>query len=93
MSGQDGGRRLKVYGVNRSVGRRPQVRCIVAAHNIPQAAALFGVSPSYLRTYGSETGNDEEIAVAKAQPGKVFWQEMNTRGPWTRLGEEAPDGR
>jgi len=48
-------------------------RCvIVAAPTGKEAARLLGMSYKTLSTYGSKTGNTEEIAIAESKPGTVF---------------------
>jgi hypothetical protein len=75
------GAKLKVYGIILWVHRGPseangnrQRRCVVASANQRTAARAFGVSLSYLASYGGETGNRTEIDVALASPGQVFWE-------------------
>lgn len=71
-------RTLKVYGskpacrpyVPRSLSPHQQVRHIVAARSMAEALRLLGTS----RGYTSETGNEDEIRAAMAQPGVVLWQ-------------------
>jgi len=70
---------LRVYGANIFVNG-DQVRAIVAAKSQRAAAELLRVSISYLRTYGSETGNEQEIQIANAKPGMVFYQNRRKGG-------------
>lgn len=60
--------KLKVYGINID-GRH---RCIVAAKSLKAAAVAFRVSYGYMRGWGSDTGNVEEIALATSTPGVVY---------------------
>jgi len=85
-------RRLKVYGMNTSIGRH-SYRVIVAAPNMKEAAGALGVTPYHLRTYGCATGNDDEIAQATSRPGVALKrpEHFMWRGrAWTEL--DAPDG-
>lgn len=49
-----------------------QPRAIVAARTQKAAAEALGMSASHLRNYGSDTGNEIEIAQAMTKPGTVF---------------------
>lgn len=81
--------KLKVYG---SVpdGRN---RCIVAAASFKAAAEAMGITYRYLRAYGSQTFNVEEVETALAEPGIPFARHMNSREPFERLerGRHKPD--
>jgi hypothetical protein len=73
---------LKVYGWesfrNPTPTTRLQTREIVAAKSMAEAARIVGVkSPRTLDLV--ETGNDLEIATAMAEPGVIFWQNINAR--------------
>lgn len=86
-----GSRRLKVYGWTGHRFECPpapngshQTREIVAASSVAEVMRLSGRRRSGLFNI-CETGNDEEIATAMAEPGVVFWRGINDwRGPWTR---------
>jgi hypothetical protein len=54
-----------------------QVRAVVAAKNRAAAARAFKVQDRELKNYGSETGNDDAIAVAMSKPGTVFITSLN----------------
>jgi len=75
--------RLRVYRVNVFLrqARGEQVAAVVAATSQRAAAERFGCSAHHLRTYGSETWNDDDRARALAEPGVVFWHTL--RGPTT----------
>lgn len=61
-------KKLKVWGITLD-GR---TRSIVAAHTQKQAAELLKTSLHFLRGYGAETGNAEEIRVATNEPFTVI---------------------
>jgi hypothetical protein len=68
-----------------------QTREIVAVTSVAAAHRAFNASGvrcsiSDVREYGSETGNAEELEVALAEPGVVFWRPLDHRGEggWTR---------
>lgn len=68
-------------------GRRgTQVQFVVAATSQKKAAALLGCTLGFLRDYGSETGNEDDLAQALSEPGVVFWREMDdqSRGIWRK---------
>lgn len=72
-------RKLKVFTVNldgRTYG-------LVAATSQQEAARLLSIPVSRLRTYGSETGNAEDCALALSRPGAVFVSPANFRSTWT----------
>lgn len=73
---------LKVYGWDSfrhpTPTSRVQTREIVAAKSMEEVARIVGVkSPKSLDL--CETGNEEEIRVAMAEPGVIFWQNINAR--------------
>ncbi len=86
-------RTLRVWATNLFVFGG-QYRCLVATQVKGDAARAFGVSMHYLDTYGSQTGNATEIALATAKPGVVLahindvsadptkgeWREVTNRG-------------
>jgi hypothetical protein len=79
---------MKVYGGHNMVRGHGQVRCIVAANNQKEAAAIVGLSLYYMRMYWSETGNKEEVAAALARPRTLLFSKKDY-GPG-RLFEEVP---
>jgi hypothetical protein len=54
-----------------------QAELIVAAKSRAAAARAFGCSDYDLKNFGSETGNDVQIAVAMAAAGTVFYKPLN----------------
>lgn len=72
---------LKVYDWT-GVGRGParQTRCVMAARSWRAVSEASGLTVGYLRSYGSVTGNDQEVAAALARPGVVLWRSLNDRG-------------
>jgi hypothetical protein len=54
-----------------------QCRAIVAATTKKEAAEKFGISMHEANGFMSETGNDEEIALAMSKPGQVFAKPIN----------------
>lgn len=94
--------KLKVYGITAHIsapltpemlGSAPHVRqahAVVAAPSKKAAAEALGINMYEFNHSGGETGNDESIAVALAEPGTVFYQSMNSRrGNWYR-GDGTP---
>jgi hypothetical protein len=49
-----------------------QCLVIVATTSRKEAARLMDVPDSFLRDYGSETGNAAQIAIATSKPGTLF---------------------
>ena len=70
-------RPLKVYGWvgwhKDAPGPHRQTREIVAAHSKAEAMRLGGLTRREFEHSGCETGNEEELRVALAEPGVVFW--------------------
>jgi hypothetical protein len=72
-------RRLKVYGwqgwrpAETGLGSRGATREIVAARSMTEVGRIVGDRPDRLFNLG-ETGNAEEIRIATAKPGVVFWK-------------------
>lgn len=58
-------------------GSTGQVHAVVAATSQAAAAEALGVTVGHLRNYGSVTANEQDVAVASAEPGVVFWQPLN----------------
>lgn len=68
---------LKVYGwSDHRVGHSERVRRIIAAHSWEEASRLSGVALHYLRTFGAETFEPEELEAALAQPGVAHWRPL-----------------
>ena len=63
--------KLKVYGVNTHL-TGTQRRTIACVTSQGQFAKLCRVPVSYIQTYGTVTGNEEEIKIAKSDIGAVF---------------------
>lgn len=57
-----------------------QTREIVAAHSFAEVVRLADTTAYYLRNHGCVTGNVEEVAIATASPGIVFWRPLDHRG-------------
>ncbi len=70
---------LRVWGTVLMDSRfgKSQVRAIVAAKSRAAAARAFNVPDSYLRNYGSETGNKVELETALAAPEVAFVAPLN----------------
>lgn len=84
---------MKVYswqGFRRGPGIRPggvTTREIVCAKSKREARALQGVFRVPLLEIG-ESAQPEEIAMASARPGVVFWRDIDRRSPhaeWTAV--------
>lgn len=80
--------KLKVYGWGGYTPDPPyqQARMIVAAKSQAEVARIAGVKrPAQLWNL-TETQNDLAIATAMAEPGTVFYRDINDYdGPYTRL--------
>jgi hypothetical protein len=63
---------LKVYGGLKHMGRRGQLRTIVATTSKTKAAALVGIRPGEMARYWCVTSNKIEVETAMAAPGQVF---------------------
>lgn len=83
---------MNVYGW---IGYRPearpapngsrQTREIVAARSVTEVMRLTGRTRRELTWNGDWTSNAEEIRVASAEPGVVFWRGLDDRdGTWNR---------
>ena len=79
-------KKLKVYGFTmnrheaiRAANGNQQTRNVVAAHSVAEVLRLSGMTRSDYNWRGCETGNADEIAVAMAEPGVVFWVELDMR--------------
>lgn len=64
--------KLKVYGGLIHMGKRGQLRTIVAATSQQKAAELVGCTVSEIRNWWEVTENEKELAAALAQPGVVL---------------------
>lgn len=76
--------RLKVYGKTGFREEAPahrQTREIIATTSWVLAAIAFRSSVYQARTWGSVTGNEEELRVALAKPGVLFWRPLDHHGP------------
>lgn len=65
-----------------------QTREIIAATTKAEAFRKSGLTKARFDCMVSETGNDEEVAIAMASPGTVFWQPHNYRArtcEWTAI--------
>jgi hypothetical protein len=60
-------------------GMRTQSRLLAAVPSRAAAARLFDTSSRQLATWGSESGNPHDVAVALSAPGTVFWQPLAAR--------------
>jgi hypothetical protein len=73
--------KLKVYGwTGARRGQVPghgQTREIIAAKSAAEARRITGINAYTWRQSADETGNEQELAVALAKPGVVFWQPLN----------------
>jgi hypothetical protein len=72
-------KKLKIYsyqGYRRECPPAPngsrQTSEVVAAYSKAQVKAIAGVPPSEIH----ETGNNEDIAKALSEPGRIFWQPL-----------------
>jgi len=63
-----------------------QTEELVAARSMAEVKRRFRRVPGDLFNLG-ETGNKEQIAVAMAEPGVVFWKPIDGRDGYTRSGE------
>lgn len=77
-------RALRVWGWYLP-GTGTDKRCIVAAKSKREAAALHGGSYYEFCRWAAETGNAEELRVARAAPGVVHARDSTglvDSGPW-----------
>lgn len=79
--------KLKVYGwlFHRAEAKNnsQQTREICAATSMREVGRITGQKVSNLFNL-CETGNDEELRVALAEPGIIFWRELDSRGEWKK---------
>ena len=85
-------RELRVYGARSERRECPpapngnrQTREVIAAHSRTEAKRLAGWDIAVSEV--CETGNAEELALAMAAPGVLFWTPLGERTPrtWTRV--------
>lgn len=68
--------KAKVYSVRtHRPGHRVEGLALVATTSYVRAAVAIGCTVGYLRTYGSITENEADVALAKASPGELVWSE------------------
>lgn len=69
--------RLKVYSIAamRRDGSGKQGYALVAARSLKVAAGVIGCSLHHMSTYGGETWNLEDRALALSKPGELVWSE------------------
>lgn len=86
---------MEVYGwqsFRRGAPGHGQTREIVAARSKTEVGRIVGRNPRQLFNL-ERTGNALELATALAEPGIVFWRDINARGddPFTRdaTGEQS----
>ena len=83
-------RELRVYGTTSFRSACPpaangsrQTREIIAAHSKTEAKRLAGWRIGLSEI--CETNNDAELALARAEPGMVFWSPLNAHPPAWRI--------
>ena len=65
--------KLKVYGKHTIDAAGKLRRAVVATTSKKKAAHFFGCSLYEFNLYGAETGNELEVKVAMAEPGKLHF--------------------
>lgn len=83
--------RLRVYGW-RAARKGKQTREIMAAASVAEVMRRTGLTRGEWKHSGAETRNREEIAIATAQPGRLFWRPLNqleSDRDWESDGEPA----
>lgn len=82
--------KLKVYGWSafrrEAAGPHHQTREIVAAASKAAAARAAGYKRPAQMNNLCETGNAQEIEIATAQPGTVFWRSISMRDAYRAAG-------
>lgn len=77
------GRQLKVYGGTSfhayKNGGYIQGRYIVAAHSVAEVLRIAGIKRSEYAWTDSETGNTEEVKLATATPGRLYFAPLYSR--------------
>lgn len=82
--------KLKVYCVSIVVGNHPiasrngQVRAFAAVRSQKEFATLIRSSVNFVRVYASVTGNAEQVAMATAEPGVLFYESLDYPKKWSR---------
>lgn len=74
-------RPLKVYSGYTHISGKQHAACC-AARSMAEVARIVGVSPSQIRGYWSETGNDEQVAAAMSSPSTLFVASINYPRKW-----------
>ncbi|ULD38853.1 hypothetical protein [Rhodococcus qingshengii] len=69
-------RSLKVYGW-RGFRDGTQSREVIAAESIADVLRRAGITRADWKWSGGETRNPEEVAIATANPGTVFWHPLD----------------
>lgn len=64
---------LTVYGWTGYTRDNVQVREILAARSVTEALRISGRSRADWKHSGTVTGNEDEIAIALAEPGVIFY--------------------
>ena len=81
---------LKVYGWrgHKAGMTKNQARFIVAAHSVSEVLRLTGMTRYQFNQDGCETRNEGELAQALAEPGVIFYRDLNAwrDEPWSREG-------
>lgn len=76
-------RQLKVYGWTSfyayKSGGYIQGRYIVEAHSVAEVLRIAGIKRSDYAWTGSETGNTEEVKLATATPGRLYFAPLDSR--------------
>lgn len=78
-------RPYKVWGGRRNIHGTP-VRIVVAAKNQKDASTLLGITTNELKRWWAVTGNEDEIAVATENPGRLMFRlQDSSDGNWHDL--------
>ncbi len=64
-----------------------RIERMVAAKTKKIAAIALGTTSCQFNQYASETGNDNDIAVAMRSPGSVFEKPFARDGEWRLINE------
>lgn len=79
----------KVWRIVQTIAGR-NTELIVATKSRSAAARAFGCTDSYLKTYGTQTGNAVQMAYALTAPGIVFHRPVSPDGPpWQPMQKDA----
>lgn len=78
---------LTVWGMDVHLRKvRGQQRAVIASRSKAAAARALDVSIGHFNMYAADTGNEEEIRVALAEPGVVFHRGLDDRdAEWEAL--------